>query len=255
MIARATRHILRTLGVRTIQKKLLGYPVRIPIEIGNLWRLLLDPRYSKYCQEQELVQRMLDTIRPTDVLYDVGAFLGIDSLLFSLHARLVVSIEPRPTAADTRDVLIRSNGRRNLVAVRAAIGSKAGSGYLGRHGSASQLCQHGIPVSVTTIDALAQEHGSPDVIKVDVEGAEVEVLRGADVSLRSCRVVFVEVHLAEVAHFGDRVADVWDIVHRAGLRESATMQAFSSAGDLDQGRVHVVFERPVSMSGRRHEGR
>ena len=38
MIARTTRHILRTLGVRTIQKKLLGYPVRIPIEIGNLWR-------------------------------------------------------------------------------------------------------------------------------------------------------------------------------------------------------------------------
>lgn len=51
-------------------------------------------------------------------------------------------------------------------------------------------------VPVTTVDALAQECGDPTVITIDVEGAELTVLRGAARTLTDARpAVFVSVHL------------------------------------------------------------
>lgn len=54
-----------------------------------------------------------------------------------------------------------------------------------------------IEVPATTLDALADAHGHPDVLKVDVEGHEVAVLTGGPRTLHRVAAVVLEVHTPE----------------------------------------------------------
>lgn len=95
-----------------------------------------------------------------------------------------------------------------------------------------------IRVDVTTGDTLVESGNvpSPDVIKIDVEGAELNVLRGLEdtLSSRDCRVVYCEVHGDTNQNLSRRVGEMLrecgfavDLVsvgrwghHLRGMRES-----------------------------------
>jgi FkbM family methyltransferase len=146
---------------------------------------------------------------PRACLWDVGANVGIFSLLFARQGAAVVALEP-----DGENLLrLKQHLAANepwSAAVRvhaAAAGASPGLGTLIRTSSGaetrvesqsdaaphveSQVCV------VVTLDALAATEPPPSVVKVDVEGAEVAVLAGAGRLLRDAGAVwFVEVHNA-----------------------------------------------------------
>jgi FkbM family methyltransferase len=131
---------------------------------------------------------MEKTFRPGDVLYDLGANVGWYTLLGNvLGATHVYSFEPLPSnIAILRDHL-RLNRVENCTVFEAAVGRSEGMARLamGPSNSTGHLCQTAtaqtIEVSIVTIDGLIRSSGlrPPNVIKCDIEGAELDALQGA----------------------------------------------------------------------------
>jgi FkbM family methyltransferase len=161
------------------------------------------------------LQRLLATLlRPGMVLFDVGANVGFISIL---AARLVgeegrvISFEPLPVNADWLEHNVRLNRFDRVTVRREAVGLADGesrfqisavSSTLGmletsRFAKQDDVIAGIIPVKVRSLDSLGAE-GSlprPEVIKVDTEGAEVDVLRGAAEMIRAARpILLIELH-------------------------------------------------------------
>jgi FkbM family methyltransferase len=171
---------------------------------------------------QEALRR---TVPAGGVVYDLGANIGFFTLL---AARLVgpegqvVAFEPVADAAElAREAAIRSDlaGR---VDVRAqAVGAAAGSAELcvvadgGIWSHMATRDPHPATTETRTVpvvaldDVVAGGAPPPDVVKIDVEGAETDVLRGAERVLGQHRPVIVcELHGTN--------AEVADLLEAAG---------------------------------------
>lgn len=145
------------------------------------------------------------------VVYDVGAFQGAYALFFSRRvgpAGLVVACEPQ--TANFAELARRLERQRvsNVRAVPLALGESAGVRTLfalpGMATTASlasearTLFRRAVGTAqVTTLDGLlaALHLPAPDFIKIDVEGHELEVLRGGEATLaRHHPALLIEVH-------------------------------------------------------------
>jgi len=170
---------------------------------------------------QEALHR---TVAPGAIVFDVGANIGFFALL---AARLagpggrVVAFEPVPEVAGYARAAARSNALDDRVEIRTqAVGEHSGTAALHvvSEPSWSHLASRGrhpdtvatIDVEVVTLDGLLDAgEPAPGVIKLDVEGAEVEVLRGASRLLAEHRpALIVELH--------ETNAEVADLLEDAG---------------------------------------
>lgn len=167
------------------------------------------------------VQRLLGgLLRPGMVFHDAGANVGFLSVI---AARLVgpggrvVAWEPLPEAAGAAEHNARLNGFDHLTVRREALGHADGTASFrvfprSSHGqlASSPFAKPDDPVvstmtvPVRSLDRLIAEGAvpPPDVFKIDVEGAEGDVMRGAGETIRSARpVLLIELHgtNAEVA--------------------------------------------------------
>jgi FkbM family methyltransferase len=133
---------------------------------------------------------------------DVGANLGWYSLLAARLGAHVIAVEPDPRTVPYLRANLERNGLHDRVSVRpVAVGDRVGQITLHLTGGAAQSstahdegADARVDVDLMTVDALAPSPATIDVMKIDVEGAEVAVLRGlADVVARSdLRVILVE---------------------------------------------------------------
>lgn len=157
--------------------------------------------------EPELADRCRSWADTTRDALDVGANVGFFTCMLArtLPSRRVLAIEPTPAAL----ARLRRNIKRNGVADRVAIFSGAAADEGGQltmntvpgreeysslgallHPSIGQADTTTIAIEARTVDQLVAEHGLvPGFIKIDVEGAEARVLRGAVETLRSHRPV------------------------------------------------------------------
>jgi len=152
-------------------------------------------------------------LRPGATFYDVGASAGFFTVL---GARLVgpdghvVACEPLPANAAVVREQVAQNGFGDRVAVEEVALSRAEGEarfLVPTHGSGRVLLDvmevmdvmevtpTSITVRLATLDALADRYGPPDVVKMDVEGAEADVLAGAGRVLATRRpVLLIELH-------------------------------------------------------------
>lgn len=127
-------------------------------------------------------------LRSTDTFVDVGANVGIYSLLAAraVPQGQVLAFEPNPITAERMRTNLRLNGIDNVIVRASAVGSRAGTATLtarlgpGDHIELDQSSEvDTVTVPVTTLDAAVDRIARISLIKIDVEGFEVEVLRGA----------------------------------------------------------------------------
>lgn len=153
-------------------------------------------------------QRLLEAwLRPGAVFYDLGANVGFFSLIASQLVGPeghVYALEPSPaTARALRSNVVR-NGLGNVTVIEAAAGRDDGTAWLDPgEGDVSQSARlsedgqtGGLPVRVVSIDTLVRDGARPpDVVKIDVEGAEADAVHGMRVSLAANRPSIVcEIH-------------------------------------------------------------
>jgi FkbM family methyltransferase len=165
-------------------------------------------------------------VRPGMIALDVGANVGAYALVLGQWVGprgTVYAFEPAPQAYDGLVGHIALNGLTDVVQpIAMAVGGSAATARLlvaGTHGESrlgghSELEGPSIDVSVTTIDDFcARHHLEPDFIKVDVEGAELDVLRGARETIRRRGrdlSLFVEMHPSIWALSGISQKDILD---------------------------------------------
>jgi FkbM family methyltransferase len=168
----------------------------------GLW-LELNPRtgysYVRGGAEPAVQAALVERLRPGMVFYDLGANIGLFTLL---GARLVgdtgkvFSFEPDPASLVRLRRNIRRNGFKNIVVVESGIWSCAGNMHFVTSERASpdhgigKFVEHGAQQSGTltpcvSLDDFIQNAPPPDAIKCDIEGAEIEALRGATSLLQS----------------------------------------------------------------------
>ncbi len=155
-------------------------------------------------QKQRAIKAHLE---PEMIAYDIGANAGFYTLLMARSVGsdgTVYSFEPQPENLSYLRRHLALNGVRNVVASPQAVADFVGEAsfatdvdrYQGRLAASGQL-----RVPVVTLDHLVTTQGLPpgDLIKIDVEGAELAVLKGAENLLRRFRpVVFLATHGGEI---------------------------------------------------------
>jgi FkbM family methyltransferase len=170
-------------------------------------RVRLSARCRQLSWNPEEYGAFRTAVRPGSTVLDVGANVGAYTLLFAQWvgpAGRVTAFEPAPASIAGLRRQLELNGLTGRVeVVQAAVAGTVGmasfecDGASGANALATGVSHtRTITVSTTTIDEFCTARGlHPDVIKIDVEGAELDVLRGARRTLQAPSIeVFVEFH-------------------------------------------------------------
>ncbi|HET6762107.1 MAG TPA: FkbM family methyltransferase [Longimicrobiaceae bacterium] len=161
------------------------------------------------------------------MLMDVGAARGLISAVFCLAAdgARAVAYEPAPGQARDAERLAEMNGVADRIQVRRAAVGASPAAMRGREDALGLIDlapaegADTFDVEMTTLDAETARLGVPTVVKIDVEGYELEVLRGATSLLREHRpLLLLELHLDILERRGVRIADVTALLDDAGYR-------------------------------------
>jgi FkbM family methyltransferase len=149
------------------------------------------PVFARFEFERLTRRLLLDALPAGGVLIDVGAHVGIVTLQAARHvgaAGHVHAVEPTPSNGEALLGNVELNGLANVTLHACAAGREAGSAILHQMGltylnSLVGANPYGredeaVEVPVRSLDDLVT--GRVDAIKIDVEGAELEVLAGAE---------------------------------------------------------------------------
>jgi len=170
---------------------------------------------------------------PGYLVADVGAHHGYFSLLLSHWVGAggrVYAFECLPENADIAARNVALNGLDNMTVVRQAVGAQSGTveivnnsgGIMGRRGPEVSL----LKMEMIALDEFFSER-VPDLLKIDVEGYEFEVLKGARRCLAARPKIALEFHCFQ---FQDPVAHVGRVL-RLLPTEGYDYQIAYEAGD------------------------
>jgi FkbM family methyltransferase len=169
---------------------------------------------------------------PGGLLMDVGAARGLISVMFCVASpdNRAVAYEPSPGQAGDAARAGEMNGVAGRITVRtAAVGAvpatlRGAVDTLGLIDLSPRAGAETFDVEMTTLDAEVDRVGVPTVVKVDVEGYELEVLRGAERLLRDHRpLLLLELHLDMLERRGVPPGRIVDLLVGHGYRfESVT---------------------------------
>jgi FkbM family methyltransferase len=152
----------------------------------------------------ELFER---SIQAGDVVFDIGAHVGFYTLLASHLAGpqgKVFAFEPLPRNIRYLKEHLRMNHVENVTLFEAALSDRTGAAYFSASGDSSMGSLSncgGLAVTTLTLDSLWQNQGLPlpQVVKIDVEGAELAVLHGGQALIQAARpIIFLATHGTEV---------------------------------------------------------
>jgi len=161
-------------------------------------------------KEQAILEAFVDDVRPDDVVWDVGANLGVFATLAADRGADVIALEPHPpTARRCLENTELSAATDRVTVLPLALGATEGASVLAVEreevGTQTPTVVDGIERSTLSADRLVRrlpgdrmvECGAPapSVVKIDVEGAELDVLAGLSNTLaEDVRLVYVEAH-------------------------------------------------------------
>lgn len=215
----------------------LGRALRLPLRLvpkGAVVRVLQGPLRGKRwiagasnhgcwlgSYEAAKQKRIVELVQPGMVCWDVGAHVGFYTLLFS---HLVgpkgkaIAFEPFPPNLELLRRHIQMNRCGNVQVFPVALADSDGAEDFepGGNSSTGRLRPGGgIRVLVRKADTLVYsgEASAPDLIKIDVEGAEARVLRGAVDLMRRRRPILLLATHGQVQH-RDCLRILWELGYR-----------------------------------------
>lgn len=218
-----------------------------PISVGDATALIKVESTQEYLRvksmfEDDVLAELLSEIESDDVFFDIGANVGVYSCLVGdlLTDGSVTAFEPHPNNA----LRLRENLSRN--GVEARVVQKALSDEGGEVSLAVAVESHTTSPghNLIEINEAVEDYGResserettdmlrgdefvsvgdtepPTVVKVDVEGAELNVLRGLEETLsrEECRLLFCEVHRNHMKKFSTTESELRDFLRSCNFR-------------------------------------
>jgi len=183
--------------------------------------------------------------------YDIGAFHGLLTLLFSQRASQVVAFEPNAKNRARLEVNLKINGIRNVLVRGVALGAQPGVGQMiwdaASPGGARVVSgsSGGEGIEIGTLDQeVAAGLVLPDFVKIDVEGFEQQVLEGGRETFTRLRPeLFIEIHGNTMNEKKKNVAAVVKLLLGFGYErivhiESGTLIDESNSAHACRGHLH-----------------
>lgn len=224
--------IIKTVNVPILKGSLRGY--KISIQEMNSYIL------GNY--EIETI-RLIEKLELSDIVaLDIGAHIGYFSMLLERkHKAKVYAFEPMPYNVKKIKHYFELNKVKNVkifeMALSNQIGelvfsnleySDVGNTYV-NNSPIFESSRNNIKVKTNTLDNLLSENtiSNPNILKIDVEGAELDVLKGAYNLLKTCKpIIFLsthDIHVVDITKDCFEYLDALDyklkllITHKKGL--------------------------------------
>ena len=188
------------------------------------------------------------------VLFDVGANIGVYSLIAGKQGAKVFSFEPSPEVIPYLEANMEIN-KYDITHVNEAVGDKQGTisfyvstkenmgvGRIMEFGKRTDKEKPPVEVRMDTLDHYVEKFGMPTLIKMDIEGAEYFALKGGEGMLRSdsAPVMMVEFHPKEIKHFGSSADELMKSIRSYGYHQYAPDFAKNE-------RWHIFSKKPLSL--------
>ena len=194
-------------------------------------------RWSRYYEknyEADNYMFLQQQVKPGMHLIDIGAHLGLFSACSSQLTGpkgKIICFEPTPgTFAILKDTL-RLNHCDNVIALPVAVSDKEGTAtfYVSEtagYNSNSLVMNKpgkelsGYDVKLVTIDHMVAEYNlKPSLIKIDAEGAELDVLKGGIKTFKDHKpLLILGLHPAFIEQKGDSLGAIFDLLSANGYR-------------------------------------
>jgi FkbM family methyltransferase len=166
--------------------------VVVPTNDKFVGRSLIE--YGEFSEGEARLFKKL--ITPEMVVTDVGANFGTHTLLFSKLCRQVYAFEPQKCVFEALCETMKLNDVKNVMAINAPVGTGSKVKYqdlntdlsVNNYGSFSFVgVKEGKSMQTVQLTAPC------DFLKIDVEGMEIDVLRGAESMIKACMpILYVE---------------------------------------------------------------
>lgn len=180
--------------------------------------------------EQRVDEALMSRVCEGDVVWDIGANVGLYSKKFADltgNSGYVFAFEPHP---DTFQTLQHETAGKNVKCLCLGLGDREGSVRFtdGEHSVTNRLVSDDfkgktIEVEITTVDLAMRSHEvlCPTVVKIDVEGFELDVIRGMKETLKAqqLRYLMIEVHhkLSETRGISNSSRLIVNLLREAGF--------------------------------------
>ena len=184
--------------------------------------------------EPELYAVLCRLIKKDNVFIDIGANIGIFSLMASDVAGpngSVVVVEPNPvTFGFLAEIIAHNKTFDNIIMLQLAISDSLGLLPLQLNGDDSILMERAslihreagariVNVFTNRLDNILPANVKPDIMKIDVEGAELEVLDGSRGTIEAAKpMVCIEVHGLYFDHPEKHVEAVFSFFESVGYQ-------------------------------------
>ena len=186
--------------------------------------------------EPETFEWIRRYLKAEEVLWDIGANIGVFSLYAALNKENnVLSIEPSAESYATLNANIRLNGLDKYVKALCFAGSadtcvldlymkdtSSGASHNSIGTNTNQFGEFEVngfqSIVAITLDDLSEVKGIllPNHIKLDVDGRELEILKGSSKLLLTIETILVEI---EGSNRGENLEDIENLLSSAGLIE------------------------------------
>lgn len=222
MAARRILRILKRDGIWRTTKRLFARLVaRTPLRYRCTFsfyrdtRLTFAPSLLTYNIFAHRRYRMHDItvleryLKPGSTMIDVGANMG--NLTIAAAALVgpsgrVLAFEPSPRFAEIIQKNLEANAFTDRATVHCvALGAQAGTVHLDESAAddtTNHISENGTAVEEAPLDSFTADLSHIDVLKIDVEGYELEVLRGGHDTLRKTKTIYIELNTKALVRAG-----------------------------------------------------
>lgn len=197
----------------------------------NGFTILFPARWSRFYEdgyEKETFNFFKAYIKEGNTVLDIGAHIGLYAAPFAKLVGTtgkVYCFEPTPSTFVVLSKTIQLNKYSTVTAVNAAISDKSGTVTFnltsdsGEGSNANSIVEinrtkNNVEVKAYSIDDFRRfEKLKIDILKIDVEGAELLALKGAKTTFEQDRPIgILALHPANIIQFGHSLEEIWDVL-------------------------------------------
>lgn len=209
----------KALSGGNVKQSVADVKVEYPV---NSWREQY--RYETLVGERDILEYLIREIGTDDVVWDIGGSWGMFTTPIAATGADTSVFEPVSNRVERIQKNL-SNNNLDATVYEFALGESEQELMLELEGSnpggLTESTQNGVSAMVRPGDDLIKDGATqPTVLKIDVEGAEVETLRGLEDTLNSpeCKLVVIEIHSDLISYFDGDEEELFSRLLDAGFQ-------------------------------------